>query len=109
MLLPQGLITTDDRDVILNGLDEIKRLIEDGKFEWRKDRQDVHTNIEAALIDIVGEPAKKLHTARNRNDQVATDLRLWCREAIGKILIHLKNLQVRFYGNCYVTMSHTVW
>lgn len=92
----QGLITVDDRDVILNGLDEIKRLIEDGKFEWRKDRQDVHMNIEAALIDMVGEPAKKLQTARSRNDQVATDLRLWCRDAIGKILIHLRNLQVRY-------------
>ncbi|KAJ4817156.1 Argininosuccinate lyase [Rhynchospora pubera] len=94
MLAAMGLITVDDRDVILNGLDEIKRLIEDGKFEWRKDRQDVHMNIEAALIDMVGEPAKKLHTARSRNDQVATDLRLWCRDAIGKILIHLRNLQV---------------
>lgn len=106
MLLQQGLITTDDRDVILNGLDEIKRLIEDGKFEWRKDRQDVHMNIEAALIDMVGEPAKKLHTARSRNDQVATDLRLWCRDAIGKILIHLRNLQVRFSVNCFVTYCY---
>ncbi|XP_078160375.1 argininosuccinate lyase, chloroplastic-like isoform X2 [Carex rostrata] len=94
MLGAMGLITVDDRDVILNGLDEIKRLIEDGKFEWKKDRQDVHMNIEAALIDMVGEPAKKLQTARSRNDQVATDLRLWCRDAIGKILIHLRTLQV---------------
>jgi argininosuccinate lyase len=90
----------------LNGLDEIKRLIEDGKFEWRKDRQDVHMNIEAVLIEMVGEPAKKLHTARRRNDQVATDLRLWCRDAIGKILIHLRNLQVRFSGSCHVTYCY---
>lgn len=90
----QGLMTNSDRDSILHGLDEIERRIEAGEFVWRTDREDVHMNIEAALTDIIGEPAKKLHTARSRNDQVVTDLRLWCREAIDKILACIKQLQV---------------
>ena len=98
----QGLITATDRDTILEGLDQIERLIQEGKFEWRKDREDVHMNIEAALIERVGEPAKKLHTARSRNDQIVTDLRLWCRDAIDKILIGFKDASV-VYSLCYNT------
>ncbi|XP_043709388.1 argininosuccinate lyase, chloroplastic [Telopea speciosissima] len=94
MLAHQGLISDSDRDSILKGLDEIERIIEAGKFEWRADREDVHMNIEAALTDLIGEPAKKLHTARSRNDQVLTDFRLWCRDAIDEILAHIKRLQV---------------
>ncbi|KAF8411363.1 hypothetical protein HHK36_003912 [Tetracentron sinense] len=71
MLAHQGLITVSDRDSILQGLDEIERRIDAGEFVWRTDREDVHMNIEAALTDMIGEPAKKLHTARSRNDQVA--------------------------------------
>ncbi|KAL7083577.1 hypothetical protein ACP275_14G172900 [Erythranthe tilingii] len=93
MLAHQGLITDDDRDKILDGLDEIKKQIERGEFEWRTDREDVHMNIEAALTDLVGEPAKKLHTARSRNDQVCTDFRLWCRDAIDAIVLRIKHLQ----------------
>lgn len=87
-------MTSSDRDCILQGLDEIERQIEVGEFVWRTDREDVHMNIEAALTDLVGEPAKKLHTARSRNDQVVTDLRLWCRDAITEILDRIKRLQV---------------
>lgn len=94
MLAKQGLITAEDRDAILKGLAEIQRNIESGKFTWRADREDVHMNIEAALTDLVGEPAKKLHTARSRNDQVCTDVRLWCRDAIDQILGCIKRLQV---------------
>lgn len=90
----QGLISISDRDSILEGLNEIERRIENGEFTWRTDREDVHMNIEAALIDLIGEPAKKLHTARSRNDQVLTDFRLWCRDAIDSILAHIKHLQV---------------
>lgn len=90
----QGLISFQDRDSILQGLDEIKRRIEAGEFVWRSDREDVHMNIEAALTDLIGEPAKKLHTARSRNDQVSTDFRLWCRDAIDEILKKIKKLQV---------------
>ncbi|XXG55771.1 hypothetical protein AAC387_Pa03g3366 [Persea americana] len=94
MLAKQGLMTSSDRDCIVQGLDEIERQIEAGEFVWRTDREDVHMNIEAALTDLVGEPAKKLHTARSRNDQVVTDLRLWCRDAITEILDRIKRLQV---------------
>lgn len=94
MLARQGLITDSDRDTILKGLDEIERQIERGEFAWRTDREDVHMNIEAALTDLVGEPAKKLHTARSRNDQVCTDFRLWCRDAIDAIALRIKHLQV---------------
>ncbi|KAJ0979866.1 hypothetical protein J5N97_015340 [Dioscorea zingiberensis] len=94
MLAKQGLISDSDRNCILSGLDEIERQIENGEFVWRTDREDVHMNIEAALTDLIGEPAKKLHTARSRNDQVVTDLRLWCRDAIDQILSCLKQLQV---------------
>ncbi len=66
----QGIISEEERDTIVKGLDEIEKRIESGKFDWRADREDVHMNVEAALIDLVGEPAKKLHTARSRNDQV---------------------------------------
>ncbi|XP_059460994.1 argininosuccinate lyase, chloroplastic [Corylus avellana] len=94
MLAKQGLMSTSDRDSILQGLDEIERRIEDGQFVWRTDREDVHMNIEAALTDMIGEPAKKLHTARSRNDQVLTDFRLWCRDAIDKVVVRIKHLQI---------------
>ncbi|KAH9314873.1 hypothetical protein KI387_023500 [Taxus chinensis] len=98
MLVQQGLITAEDGDAILNGLAEIGRSIESGKFIWRADREDVHMNIEAALTDLIGEPAKKLHTARSRNDQVCTDVRLWCRDAIDQILGCINRLQVALFN-----------
>ncbi|KAB5568770.1 hypothetical protein DKX38_002563 [Salix brachista] len=94
MLAKQGLIGESDKDSILKGLDEIQRKIEAGEFEWREDREDVHMNIEATLTEMIGEPAKKLHTARSRNDQVLTDFKLWCRDAIDRIAASIKNLQV---------------
>ncbi|XP_048332107.1 argininosuccinate lyase, chloroplastic [Ziziphus jujuba] len=94
MLAKQGLMSISDKDSILEGLDEIERRIENGEFVWRTDREDVHMNIEAALTDMIGEPAKKLHTARSRNDQVLTDFRLWCRDAIDSIIKRIKYLQV---------------
>lgn len=87
-------MSVSDRDSILEGLNEIERCIEKGEFLWRTDREDVHMNIEAALIDMIGEPAKKLHTARSRNDQVLTDFRLWCRDAIDSVLERIRHLQV---------------
>ncbi|KAJ7548590.1 hypothetical protein O6H91_07G018400 [Diphasiastrum complanatum] len=94
MLSKQGLISEHDLEVILQGIDEIERQIEAGNFMWRADREDVHMNIEAALIDLVGESAKKLHTARSRNDQVVTDVRLWCRRSIDQIINNIIELQV---------------
>ncbi|CAM8950734.1 unnamed protein product [Rhodiola kirilowii] len=93
MLASQGLMSESNRDSIIKGLEEIERKIEAGVFEWRSDREDVHMNIEAALTDLIGEPAKKLHTARSRNDQVATGFWLWCRDAIDNIVKSIKRLQ----------------
>lgn len=90
-------MSDSDRDSILQGLDLIEKQIEAGEFVWRTDREDVHMNIEAALTDLIGEPAKKLHTARSRNDQVLTDFRLWCRDAIDAILSFIKHLQVTYF------------
>lgn len=102
-------MTDSERDSILSGLNEIERRIEAGEFMWRTDREDVHMNIEAALTDLIGEPAKKLHTARSRNDQVVTDLRLWCRDAIDKMIRCIKQLQVCFimYVLCVDSSSIT--
>ncbi|XP_023001874.1 argininosuccinate lyase, chloroplastic-like [Cucurbita maxima] len=94
MLAKQGLISVSDEDSILTGLDAIERRIQNGEFVWRADREDVHMNIEAALTDLIGEPAKKLHPARSRNDQVETDFRLWCRDAIDSIVDRIKDLQI---------------
>lgn len=86
-------MTVSDRDSIIEGLNKIEKQIENGEFVWRTDREDVHMNIEAALTDLIGEPAKKLHTARSRNDQVSTDFRLWCRDAIDTTVARVKYLQ----------------
>ncbi|KAH7294848.1 hypothetical protein KP509_27G021600 [Ceratopteris richardii] len=94
MLAQQGLISMEDMENIISGLNEIERRIESGEFLWRTDREDVHMNIEAELIDLVGDPAKKLHTARSRNDQVATDVRLWCRDSMDKIIHKIMDFQV---------------
>lgn len=64
-------------------------------------------NIEAALTDMIGEPAKKLHTARSRNDQVMTDFRLWCRDAIDRIVTSIRHLQVMFYS-CFPSLLELV-
>ncbi len=82
MLAACGILTDADRDAILAGLDSVEKEIAEGRFAFRRDLEDIHMNIEARLKEIVGEPAGRLHTARSRNDQVATDFRLWTREAI---------------------------
>jgi argininosuccinate lyase len=85
MLSQVGVITEAERDQIVAGLTEIAREIEAGTFPFRSDREDIHMNIEGALIDRLGDVGRKLHTARSRNDQVATDLRLWTRDALDQI------------------------
>ena len=82
MLARQGIITQQDGAAIGAGLERIRAEIEAGDFVFRTALEDIHSNIEARLKDIVGEAAGRLHTARSRNDQVATDFRLWVREAI---------------------------
>jgi argininosuccinate lyase len=82
MLAEVGVLTTTERDAIVRGLEDIRHDIERGDFAWSVALEDVHMNIEARLTDRIGAAGKKLHTGRSRNDQVATDLRLWLRDEI---------------------------
>ncbi|HEX4533100.1 MAG TPA: argininosuccinate lyase [Rhizomicrobium sp.] len=81
MLADKGIISKADCDAILNGLDEIEKEIAQGRFAFKHELEDIHMNIEARLGEITGDAAGRLHTARSRNDQVATDVRLWVRDA----------------------------
>ena len=97
MLAAQSIISADDHAAIERGLAQITQEIEAGSFEWKLDLEDVHLNIEARLTSIVGDAGKRLHTGRSRNDQVATDVRLWLRDeisAIGGLLIELQRALV---------------
>jgi len=94
MLAKCGIISQQDCDQILTGLDDIQADIESGNFAWSVELEDVHMNIEARLTARIGDAGKKLHTGRSRNDQVATDIRLYLRDAIDHILSELKRLQM---------------
>ncbi len=93
MLQAQGIISAQDGADIQRGLKQITQDIESGQFEWKLELEDVHLNIEARLTQLVGDAGKRLHTGRSRNDQVATDVRLWLRDEIDAIRELLKNLQ----------------
>ena len=93
MLAKQGIISADERDSIVSGLLRILARIEAGEFPWSVALEDVHMNIESALTDDIGIAGKKLHTGRSRNDQVATDVRLWLRAELTDIRIKLRQLQ----------------
>ncbi len=93
MLAKQGIISNKEAEVITEGLASIREEIEQGKFEFKSELEDIHMNIEARLIEKVGEVGGKLHTARSRNDQVALDLRLFTKEAINDTLLSLKKFQ----------------
>ena len=86
MLTKVGILTADDLKAIEAGLSQIQDEIKKGEFEWRVDREDLHMNIEARLTEIAGDVGKRLHTGRSRNDQVATDLRLYLRGEIDGIV-----------------------
>ncbi len=93
MLTKIGVLTEQDCKVIIEGLDQIEQEITEGEFEWSVSREDVHMNIEARLTEIVGDAGKRLHTGRSRNDQVATDIRLYLREQIGFTIAEIRRLQ----------------
>jgi len=93
MLGKVGVLTQDEVDQIIKGLNDVQADIESGNFNWSIELEDVHMNIEAALTAKIGIVGKKLHTGRSRNDQVATDIRLYLREEIDFILSELKRLQ----------------
>ena len=93
MLRDRGVLSADDHERIASGLDRVAAEIEAGEFPWSERLEDVHMNIEARLTELVGPAGKRLHTGRSRNDQVATDIRLWLREAIDRIADELGRLQ----------------
>ncbi|MBT5496084.1 MAG: argininosuccinate lyase [Alphaproteobacteria bacterium] len=93
MLVDCKIIAAADGDAILSGLDAVLKDIEAGDFEFKTSLEDIHMNVEAALADRIGEAAGRLHTGRSRNDQVATDFRLWVRDAIDMLDEQLQNLQ----------------
>lgn len=93
MLEKQGIVAAADAAAILAGLDTIEGEIRDGSFPFRDAYEDIHMNVEARLAELIGEPSGRLHTARSRNDQVATDFRLWVRDACDGTVAQLQALQ----------------
>jgi argininosuccinate lyase len=96
MLAKVGLIAEAERDKIIDGLKSIERDIEAGKFKFDESLEDIHMVIEAALIERIGEPGKKLHTGRSRNDQVAMDMAMWLFDTFGDLEIQCRDLCVAF-------------
>jgi argininosuccinate lyase len=93
MLARQGILSEAECDAIVQGLEQIRKRIETGDFTWSVSLEDVHMNVESALTEAIGEAGKKLHTGRSRNDQVATDIRLWLRDEIQQISDAILGLQ----------------
>lgn len=93
MLVAQGIISKADGEAIQEGLTRIEKDIANGAFVFKRSLEDVHMNIESRLSDLIGEPAGRLHTARSRNDQVATDFRMWVRAAIDTVDDEIRKLQ----------------
>jgi argininosuccinate lyase len=93
MLAKCKLLTNKEKDAIVKGLKGIMKDIESGKFKFKAEHEDIHMNIESALVTRIGDVAKKLHTARSRNDQVSLDLRLWARDQIQEIMNVIISLQ----------------
>jgi argininosuccinate lyase len=94
MLAKQGIISKADLKAIHTGLDQIKVEIENGKFKFSQALEDIHLNVESRLKELIGEPAGRLHTARSRNDQVATDFRLYVRDYLDQLDAGLADLQL---------------
>ena len=93
MLYQVGALSFDEQAQILEGLEKIKAEIEQDRFDWSVELEDVHMNIEARLIEMIGDPGRKLHTGRSRNDQVATDIRLWLDDQINEIVKQIHECQ----------------
>jgi argininosuccinate lyase len=100
MLAKVGLLTDDECRQIVQGLADIRQEIEQGRFSFSTELEDVHMHVERALIDRLGDTGRKLHTARSRNDQVSTDLRLWVRDTIDRIDAKLLDLVRAFVSRC---------
>ena len=93
MLAACDIISEEDAIAICKGLDLIEKEIKEGQFNFKSELEDIHMNIESRLLELIGEPAHKLHTARSRNDQVATDFKLWVRDAIDRLNQGILELQ----------------
>src|ERR1700743_3729676 len=93
MLAAQGIITANDAKNIGKGLDTILAEIGKGTFDFKRALEDIHMNVESRLSELIGPPAGRLHTARSRNDQVATDFRLWTRDTIDRLHRQMMSLQ----------------
>src|SRR5882757_1495346 len=93
MLANEGIISKDDGQAILDGLTAIEKEITEGKFVFKRELEDIHLNIEARLGELIGPAAGRLHTARSRNDQVATDFRLYVRDTIDEVDAALAGFQ----------------
>ncbi|SUO97246.1 argininosuccinate lyase [Suttonella ornithocola] len=93
MLVKQGILSAEDGQAIQKGLEQVKAEIVEGRFQWSIALEDVHMNIEKRLTDLIGDAGKRLHTGRSRNDQVATDIRLYTRQAIDQVLSEIARLQ----------------
>src|SRR5690606_25380194 len=93
MLAAQGIISAQDLADIQRGMRQILSEIDAGSFQWLLDLEDVHLNIEKRLVELVGDAGKRLHTGRSRNDQVATDIRLWLRDEIDTLVDLLRQLR----------------
>jgi argininosuccinate lyase len=91
-LAKSGILTQDEADTLIQGLSEVEKEWETGTFDIQPSDEDIHTANERRLGQIVGTVAGKLHTGRSRNDQVATDMRLWLREEASSVLSHLREL-----------------
>ena len=98
MLAKQGIISLEEAEIITKGLESIREEIEQGRFQFKAELEDIHMNIEARLLEKVVEVGGKLHTARSRNDQIALDLRLFTKEVVTKTLTGLKSLQRALVG-----------
>src|SRR6202142_1560379 len=106
MLASEGIISKDDGKAILDGLTVIEKEIADGGFVFKRELEDIHLNIEARLAELIGPVAGRLHTARSRNDQVATDFRLWVRGAIERSDAAMRDLQAALIAQAEV---HADW
>ena len=93
MLMDTGILSQEDGKAILDGLNQIEKEISDGTFTFSRALEDIHMNIEARLSDIIGPAGGRLHTARSRNDQVATDFKLYIRDTIDHLHQQIQNLQ----------------
>src|SRR5579859_728383 len=98
MLVKTGILSQGDGDAILAGLEQIRQEIAEGRFEFKQSLEDIHMNIEGRLAELIGDAAGRLHTARSRNDQVATDFKLWVRDTLDGMDKALRDLQAALLG-----------